>query len=85
MTVVYTYAASDNSRNRRKARRAAQRDVQQASGKQSVSRVIKACVSVPMHSEYRPSADNICLPQIAIFAAGHRSDKYEHPYHVIKG
>lgn len=72
MTVVYTYAASDNSRNRRKARRAAQRDVDQSSGKQSVSRVMKACISVPMQSEYRPSADNICLPQVAIFAAGHR-------------
>lgn len=72
MTVVYTYAASDNSRNRRKARRAAQRDAVQAPSKQSVSQVIKACVSAPIHSEYRPSADNICLPDVAIFSAGFR-------------
>ncbi len=85
MTVVYTYAASDNSRNRRKARRAALRGVETASCKQSVSRVMKACISVPVRSKEQASADNICLPQIAIFAAGHRSDKYEHPYHVMRG
>lgn len=72
MTVVYTYAASDNSRNRRKARRAAQRDTEQVSGKQSVSRVMKACISVPLRSKEQASADNICLPDVAIFAAGHR-------------
>lgn len=26
-----------------------------------------------------------CIPDVATYAAGHRSDKYEHPYHVIKG
>ncbi|MFS7357588.1 transcriptional regulator [Rahnella inusitata] len=49
------------------------------------ARVYKATMSLPLRSKEQASADNICLPQIAIFAAGHRSDKYEHPYHVIKG
>lgn len=75
MTVVYTYAASDNSRNRRKARRASQRDVEQASGKQPESRVTKACISVPARSSERPSADNICLPEVAKFAAGFRKSE----------
>lgn len=35
-----------------------------------VSRVDKA-LSIPKQKHY-PSADNICLPQVAIFAAGHR-------------
>ncbi|MCS3423409.1 hypothetical protein M2403_002010 [Rahnella sp. BIGb0603] len=49
------------------------------------ARVYKATMSLPLRSKEQASADNICLPQVAIFAAGHRSDKYEHPYHVIKG
>ncbi|MGE4719464.1 hypothetical protein [Yersinia enterocolitica] len=83
MTVVYTYAASDNSRNRRKARRASQRDVEQASGKQPASRVTKACISVPARSSEKPSANNICLPEVAKFAAGFRNVR-EDCYHVIK-
>ncbi len=38
--------------------------------RKAVSRVDKA-VSMQT-TKYYPSADNICLPQIAIFAAGHR-------------
>lgn len=49
------------------------------------ARVYKATMSLTLRSKEQASADNICLPQVAIFAAGHRSDKYEHPYHVIKG
>lgn len=49
------------------------------------TRVYKATMSLPLRSKEQASADNICLPQVAIFAAGNRSDKYEHPYHVIKG
>lgn len=49
------------------------------------ARVYKATMSLPLRSKEQASADNICLPQVAIFAAGHRSDKYEHPYHVMRG
>ncbi|MFQ6282020.1 hypothetical protein [Yersinia enterocolitica] len=83
MTVVYTYAASDNSRNRRKERRAAQREANQVLVTLPVSRVAKACISVPARSTERPSADNICLPEVAKFAAGFRNVR-EDCYHVIK-
>lgn len=49
------------------------------------ARVYKATMSLPLRSKEQASADNICLPDVAIFAAGHRSDKYEHPYHVMRG
>ncbi|CNL19681.1 Uncharacterised protein [Yersinia pseudotuberculosis] len=83
MTVVYTYAASDNSRNRRKTRRAEQREANPTLAAQPVSRVARACISVPARSTERPSADNICLPQVAKFAAGFRNVR-EDCYHVIK-
>jgi hypothetical protein len=70
MTVVYTL--SPNSRTRRKARRATQREASEVQIRQSVGRVNKACVSVPMRSKSHASSDNICLPQVAIYSAGHR-------------
>ncbi len=75
MTVVYTYAASDNSRNRRKARRASQRETNPALAAQPAIRVTKACISVPARSSEKPSADNICLPEVAKFAAGFRKSE----------
>lgn len=36
------------------------------------ARVYKATMSLPLRSKEQASADNICLQQIAIFAAGHR-------------
>ncbi|EKN6161964.1 hypothetical protein DVQ60_00545 [Yersinia enterocolitica] len=72
MTVVYTHAASDNSRNRRKERRAVQREANPVPVTLPVSRMTKACISVPARSTERPSADNICLPEVAAFAAGYR-------------
>lgn len=36
------------------------------------ARVYKATMSLPLRSEEQASADNICLPDVAIFAAGHR-------------
>lgn len=49
------------------------------------SRIYKATMPIPIRSKEQPSVDNICLAQVAMFSAGYRSDKYEHPYHVIKG
>lgn len=42
----------------------------------------RKCFKEPL---VKKSGGKACLPQVAVFAAGHRSDKYEHPYHVIKG
>ncbi|MGT3320066.1 transcriptional antitermination N peptide [Yersinia enterocolitica] len=36
------------------------------------SRVYKATMSIPIRSTELPSADNICLPDVAIFSAGFR-------------
>ncbi|EPB0882200.1 transcriptional regulator [Yersinia enterocolitica] len=36
------------------------------------ARVYKATMPVPVHSTERPSTDNICLPEVAAFAAGYR-------------
>lgn len=74
MTIVYTYAASDNSRNRRKARRAAQRQLETVPAKQPASRVIKACISVPVRHSGQV-AGSMCLPEVAMFAAGFRKSE----------
>lgn len=47
------------------------------------ARVYKATMSLPLRSKEQASADNICLPQVAIFAAGNRG-KPKNPYHVFK-
>lgn len=39
------------------------------------SRVYKATMPIPVRSSEQPSADNICLAQVAIFAAGHRKSE----------
>lgn len=36
------------------------------------ARVYKATMSLPLRSKEQASADNICLPQVAIFSAGFR-------------
>lgn len=38
-------------------------------------RVYKATMPIPIRSTERPSADNICLPEVAIFSAGHRKSE----------
>lgn len=43
MTIVMTILASDNARNRRRAKRAAERE--QVAGQQHISRIEKACSS----------------------------------------
>lgn len=39
------------------------------------ARVYKATMPVPVRSTERPSADNICLPEVAKFAAGFRKSE----------
>lgn len=41
--------------------------------------------TITTRTKHYPSADNICLADVAIFNAGYRTDKYNNPYHVIKG
>lgn len=39
------------------------------------ARVYKATMSVPVRSSEKPSEDNICLPEVAKFAAGFRKSE----------
>jgi hypothetical protein len=71
MTIVMTILASDNARNRRRAKRASERAL--ASGPQHISRIEKACSSPSLRDRHESTSQ--CLPEIAIFAAGYRNSK----------
>ncbi|MEN4566089.1 hypothetical protein ABEG39_07635 [Pantoea agglomerans] len=71
MTIVMTILASDNARNRRRAKRAAERE--QVAGQQHISRIEKAVISPSLRDRHESTSQ--CLPEIAIFAAGYRNSK----------
>jgi len=52
MTIVMTILASDNARNRRRAKRAAERE--QVAGTQHISRIEKACSSPSLRDRKQP-------------------------------
>lgn len=77
--IIVTYLADDNARNRRRARRQAQREqaMQNASLARRVAnstcstRVTKAIsLAGTRHKEVEGGA--VCLPEVALYAAGHR-------------
>lgn len=47
------------------------------------SRVYKATMPIPIRSKEQPSADNICLAQVAMFSAGFRTNRKD-AVHIIK-
>lgn len=77
--IIVTYLADDNARNRRRARRQAQREqaMQDASLARRVAnstcstRVTKA-ISLAGTRQKEVEGGAVCLPEVAIFAAGHR-------------
>lgn len=71
MTIVMTILASDNARNRRRAKRASERAL--ASGQQRISRIEKACSSPSLRD--RHESTSVCLPEIALFNAGYRKSE----------
>ncbi|MGC0970171.1 hypothetical protein WKH29_02675 [Pantoea agglomerans] len=71
MTIVMTILASDNARNRRRAKRAAERE--QVTGPQHISRIEKACSSPSLRD--RHESTSVCLPEIALFNAGYRKSE----------
>ncbi|KAF6676836.1 hypothetical protein HFD87_10200 [Pantoea sp. EKM21T] len=71
MTIVMTILASDNARNRRRAKRAAERE--QVAGTQHISRIEKAVISPSLRDRHESTSQ--CLPEIAIFAASYRNSK----------
>lgn len=68
MTIVMTILASDNARNRRRAKRATERE--QIAGHQHISRIEKAVSSPSLRD--RHESTSVCLPEIALFKAGYR-------------
>ena len=80
--IIVTYLADDNARNRRRARRQAQREqvMQDASLARRVAnstcstRVTKA-ISLAGTRQKEVEGSAVCLPEVALFAAGHRTSK----------
>lgn len=82
MTLVITILASDNARNRRRARREALRE--QANADASLSRKItviaSGCSSLkvaraingPSVRDVKEESGAMCLPDVAMYAAGYR-------------
>lgn len=79
MTIVMTILASDNARNRRRAKRAAEREM--VAGPKHISRIEKACSSPSLRDRHESTSQ--CLPEIAIFAAGYRNVRKD-VTHIIK-
>lgn len=83
MTVVITYLASDNARNRRRARRAemqAQREADEQLARKIAAahagcstKVVKATALPSLRDRNEGSAS--CLPAVSIYAAGYRKSK----------
>lgn len=55
MTIVMTILASDNARNRRRAKRAAERE--QVTGNQHISRIEKAVISPSLRDRKQPGVN----------------------------
>jgi len=71
MTIVMTILASDNARNRRRAKRATERE--RVAGPKHLSRIEKACSSPSLRD--RHESTSVCLPEIALFNAGYRKSE----------
>lgn len=83
MTVVITYLASDNARNRRRARRAEAQSQIDADSRLArkiavagagCSLNVARATSAPSLREKHESTSQ-CLPQVSIYAAGYRKSK----------
>lgn len=83
MTVVITYLASDNARNRRRARRAEAQSQVDADSRlarkiavagSGCSLNVARATSAPSLREKHESTSQ-CLPQVALYQAGHRKSK----------
>ncbi|MFT4271848.1 MAG: hypothetical protein QM578_12620 [Pantoea sp.] len=91
MTVVITYLATDNAKNRYRARRAAKREQMQADNKlaRNIAVASAGCslnvyraTSAPSLRE-KSEGGAVCLPGVAIYAAGHRKVRKD-ATHIIK-
>lgn len=80
--IIVTYLADDNARNRRRARRQAQREqamqdaflARRVANSTCSTRVSKA-ISLAGTRQMEVEGGAVCLPEVALFAAGHRKSK----------
>lgn len=81
MTIVMTILADDNARNRRRAKRAAQREVETTvtGCRDRVQQALRA----PNWREPKEVSGGACLPQVALYSAGHRTSRKD-AVHVVK-
>ncbi len=75
MTVVYTYLASDNARNRRRAKRAAERELKPVKRNDRVLTAVTQAPDWRVRPEQQESAGSICLPEVARYNAGFRKSE----------
>ena len=91
MTVVITYLATDNAKNRYRARRAAKREQMQADNKLARNiaaasagcslNVSRATSSPSLREKHESTA--MCLSDVALYQAGHRKVRKE-AVHITK-
>lgn len=85
MTVVITYLAKDNAKKRYRERRAAKReqDNADASLSRKIAVIASGCSSLkvaraingPSVRDVKEESGAMCLPDVAIFAAGYRKSE----------
>lgn len=73
MTIVMTILADDNARNRRRAKRAAQREAQTTVT--GCRDRVEQALHAPNWREPKEVSGSACLPQVGLFAAGHRKSE----------
>lgn len=87
MTTIIVKPAKENS----KTRRYRQRGEVMAKRREDAELAKKLCKAWAKltHVELPPQkaiySGACCLPEVAMFAAGSRSENYTNPYHVMKG
>jgi hypothetical protein len=80
--IIVTYLADDNARNRRRARRQAQREqamrdtslARRVANSTCSTRVSKA-ISLAGTRQKEVEGGAVCLPEVSLYAAGHRTSK----------
>ncbi|NIY47306.1 hypothetical protein E2L00_07100 [Cedecea colo] len=81
MTIVMTILASDNARNRRRAKRAAQREA--ATTVTGCRDRVQQALRAPNWRESKEDTGSACLPQVALYSAGHRTVRKD-VVHIVK-
>lgn len=87
MTTIIVKPAKENSKTRRYRQRgevmAKRRE--DADTAKKISKAWAKLTRVELPAQKPVYSGSCCLPEVAMFNAGNRSEKYKNPYHVMKG